>query len=180
MRASKAKYQLRQIMLAIAVLAGLFAALRVTGTVALVVIVVIIVAVVISLPILLAAPGRRLRAAVWVSSVYPFVILALLHITRLIAWCVLGHPPRPHADDPQRLSPIVNVVRVVTLILLAVGTPLIWLVYVPALIIVANISRKGMRPGEGVLQLLVLLGAWSASFAIAWWDPGRVLEWCFH
>jgi hypothetical protein len=26
-----------------------------------------------------------------------------------------------------------------------------------------------MRPGEGILQLLVLLSAWSASLGIAWW-----------
>jgi hypothetical protein len=178
MRPSRARYQLWQIMLAIAILAGLFAVLSVPGAVALAV--VTVVTAVISLPFLLAGPGRRLRAAAWISSAYPFVILVSLHVTWLAAWCILGHAPRPYTDDPDRLGLIVTVARCVTLILLVVGTPLIWFVYVPAIIVVANVSRRGMRPGEGLLRLLVLLGAWLVSFAVAWWDPAEVLRWFSH
>ena len=66
MRASKARYRLWQVMLAVAILAGLFAVFGVIGSIS-----VAVVLGVIFLPILLAGPGRRLRAAAWVGSIYP-------------------------------------------------------------------------------------------------------------
>ena len=89
-------------MLAIAVLAGLFAAFGVIGAIELVV--------VLGgpfLPILFAAPGRRLRVAVWVSSLYPFLILASFYATWLTAWWILGHRPRPSFDDPKLIGSVV-------------------------------------------------------------------------
>jgi hypothetical protein len=65
-------------MLAIAALGGLFAALKLTGAIALVVVVVIVAAVVVSLPVLLTAPGHRLRTALWVSSIYSFIIFRII------------------------------------------------------------------------------------------------------
>jgi hypothetical protein len=63
-------------MVAIAFVAGLFAAFGVTPTTALV-----IVAGVVSLPILLARPGRRLCVAAWVASICPLLPLFFLHAT---------------------------------------------------------------------------------------------------
>src|SRR5579885_1157347 len=101
MRPGKARYQLWQIMLTIGVLAGLFAAFGVA-----------VAAVIagISLPILLAGPGRRVRAMVWVASLYPLLILAALYATWFTAWCALGRPPRVALDDPLAISPIVDAV----------------------------------------------------------------------
>ena len=104
-------------MLAIAGLAGLFAGFGVivaTG--------VVIAVGVVSLPILLARPGGRLRAAVWVSSLYPFLILSSFYATWLTAWCVLGRRPRVYLDDPRDISPIVDAVGAAPYFLL-LGAP---------------------------------------------------------
>jgi hypothetical protein len=104
-------------MLAIAGLAGLFAVFGVIVATGVVIVVGVIV-----LPILLARPEGRLRAAVWVSSVYPFLILSSFYATWLTAWCVLGHRPRMYLDDPRDISPIVDMVRAVPY-LFVMGAP---------------------------------------------------------
>ena len=104
MRRSKTRYQLWQIMLAIAVLAGLFAGFGVTGGLA-----IAILSGVIVFPIRLAGQGSRLRAAAWVASLYPLLLLASLYGTWFTAWVVLGHRPRSSLDDPKFISPVVEV-----------------------------------------------------------------------
>ncbi len=144
MRVFKARYQLRQIMLAIAVLAGLFAAFGVIGAIELVVVLGSPF-----LPILLAAPGRRLRAAVWVTSLYPFLILACFYATWLTAWWILGHRPRPSLDDPQMISPVVLVVGSAPSILLSFGTPLAWFVCAPSYWLWSTGISRTRRPRSG-------------------------------
>jgi hypothetical protein len=174
MRTSKAKYRLWQIMLAIAVLAGLFAAFGVTFATTIVFMIGMI-----SLPLLLAGPGRRVQAMVWISSTYPFLILTFLYATWLAAWCVLGHSPRPYWDDPDRLSPIVNGVGAVSLILLTVGTPLIWFLCAPLIIagVYWNMAQWKTSPWKGALQVLAPACAWLSGYAILEWDPYHVLTW---
>lgn len=174
MRPSKTRYQLWQVMLAIAVLAGLFAAFGVIGAVQLVVVIGVPF-----LPIYLAPPGRRLRTLVWVSSIYPLLILSSFYATWLTAWCVLGHPPRPYTDDPDRLGSIVRMVRGVPFLLLTVGTPLIGFIGAPLIIagVYWNMAQRRTSPWNGALQILAPPCAWLSAYAILQWDPGRVLVW---
>ena len=136
-------------MLAIAGLAGLFAGFRMAGMVGAVAMVV--VTGVIVLPILLAASGRRLRAAVWVSSIYPVLILSSLYATWLTAWCVLGHRPRAFTDDPDHLDPIVNMVRALPFFFL-LEAPLIWFVCAPLMLGVVcwNMAQRKTSPRKGL------------------------------
>jgi TRAP-type mannitol/chloroaromatic compound transport system permease large subunit len=162
-------------MLAIAVLAGLFAGFGVivaTG--------VVIVISVVSLPILLARPGGRLRAAVWVSSIYPSLILSSFYATWLTAWCVRGHRPRVYLDDPRDISPIVDAVGAAPYFLL-LGAPLIWFVCAPLILAVVywNMAQRKTSPREGALQLLTPVGAWLLAYAILRCDPGDVIMWYF-
>jgi hypothetical protein len=172
----KARYRLWQIMLAIAVLAGLFAALGVIGAVG-----IVVVSCVVFLPILLAAPGRRLRAAVWITSIYPYLILSSFYATWLAAWCALGHRPRVSLDDPKYIGPVVDAVGAVPVILAEFGIPLIWFVCAPVMFAVSywNMAQKKTPPWNGTLQLLVPLFAWLSAYAILRGDPGWVIEWYF-
>ncbi len=170
MRPGKARYQLWQIMLTIGVLAGLFAAFGVA-----------VAAVIagISLPILLAGPGRRVRAMVWVASLYPFLILAALYATWFTAWSVLGHAPRAYTDDPDRLNPVVNTVRGVGVLLTVAGALLIWFVYAPLILAIANwnMTQRKTPVGKGMMQLLIPVFAWLSANALIRWDPCDVLTW---
>jgi hypothetical protein len=170
MRPTKARYQLWQVMLAIAVLAGLFAVFGVAGAVVIGMIV---------LPILLAGPGRRVRTMVWISSIYPFLILSAFYATWLTAWCILGHRPRVNLDDPKYISPIVDVVSAGPFILAGFGTPLIWFGCAPLILagVYWNMAQRRIPPRRGALQLLVPLFAWLWAYAILLWDPADVLNW---
>jgi hypothetical protein len=161
-------------MLAIAVLAGLFAAFGVFGAVAIVIVIGVIL-----LPILLAGPGHRLRAMVWVSSIYPFLILSSFYATWLTAWCVLGHPPRPYTDDPHRLGPSVHVIRSMTGSLIMAGVPLIWFVHAPLTLAILywNMAQRKTPVGKGIMQLLIPPLAWLSAYAVLKWDPGHVGTW---
>src|SRR6185437_7208112 len=130
MRPSKARYHLWQLMLTMAVLAVLFAAFGWIAAVA-------IFMVAIVLPIPLAAPGCKLRAMVWVASIYPFLILSSLYATWLTAWCGLGHAPRVFFDAPAGLNAIVEAMGAVVFLLTVAGAPLIWFVYAPLIHAVA-------------------------------------------
>jgi hypothetical protein len=121
----EAKYKLWHIMLAIAAIAGLFAKYGVILTFG-----VLLAASACLLPICLARPGRRLRAAAWVCSLYPLFIIGSLYATWLAAWCVLGHQPRVSLDDPKYISPIVDVPFALTWAFVF-GTPLVLFVSVP-------------------------------------------------
>jgi hypothetical protein len=164
------KPRLWQIMLAVAVLAGLFA---VFGVIEAVVIAAIF------LPILLAGPGRRLSVAVWVAAIYPVLIAASLYATWITAWCVLGHRPRVSLDDPKSISPIVDVVGAAPDILLEVGIPVIWFALAPALLAVLgwNTAKKRLSPRQGALHVLIPVCAWFATYVFLLCDPGWVVMW---
>jgi hypothetical protein len=103
MRFPKVRYQLWQIMLAVAVLAGLLAVFGLTGALANVILIGVI-----SPPILFARPGHRLRATAWVAGVYPLLSLASLYATWSIARLVLGRTPDPSFHHPRFIDPIVE------------------------------------------------------------------------
>jgi hypothetical protein len=176
MRPGKARYQLWQSMLAIAVLAGLFAAFGVTGGVA-----IGIVAGVILLPILRARPGHRLRAAVWVSSLYPLLIVFSLYATWFTAWVVLGHRPRSSLDDPKFISPIVDVPYISTFVLM-LGAPFSlissWLLML--FYIAQNNEWRPELPGRRAALIFVPILVWILVFAIGGsglFGIGYITEW---
>jgi hypothetical protein len=176
MRASKARYQLWQIMLAIAVLAGLFAIFGVAVEAGIVVVFSIVF-----LPILLVAPGHRVRAAAWISSIYPLLLLSSLYATWFTAWCVLGHRPRSSLDDPKYISSIVEV-PYVSAFLLLYGSISAFLVCPPLAIahVADRISRRRIGPWKGAAWMLVPLSAWLSFLAILRWDllmVGSIIGW---
>ncbi len=162
MRTSKARYQLWQIMMAIAVIAGLFAAFGVTGAAAVVIVVGAIV-----LPIVLAGPGRRLRAAAWASSLYPLLLPVSLDATWFTAWLVLGHRPRSSLDDPKFISPLVEVPYASTYLCL-MSMPLSLVVSIPLMLahVGRSIWRERILPGKAAALFLTPVLVWLSVFAI--------------
>jgi hypothetical protein len=168
-------------MLAIAVLAGLFAlfaTLGVTSATAIIIVVGVIV-----LPILLARPGYRICAAAWVSSLYPLLLLFSLYATWFTAWLVLGHRPRSSLDDPKLISPLVEVPYKMTYLLMQ-SSPfslrasiLLMLVHV-----VHSIWRRKILPGRVAALMLAPVLVWLSVFTILDWGLfgiGNILVWYF-
>src|SRR5262245_46235761 len=50
-----------------------------------------------------------LSVAAWLAAFYPGLVLLSLYVTWLIAWYLLGHPPRIYLDDPNFIHPFVNI-----------------------------------------------------------------------
>jgi hypothetical protein len=182
-RPTKARYQLWQIMLAIAVLAGLFAVFGVTGATAIVVLTGVLLT-----PILLAGSGRKLRAAAWVASLYPLFLLASLYATWFTAWLVLGHRPLAFYDAPRKLISPVFQVPYSSTILLVVGTPFSLLLGISLALAetVQSVRQRKRRPSQAAARMLtwilVTLLLWAALFVILSWDllnAGYIFMWFF-
>jgi hypothetical protein len=166
MRTAGPKYQIWQIMLAIAVIAGLLAIFGVTGAVVVLVVISALVP-----PILQAAPGRRLCATAWVCSLYPVLLLCSLYSTWFTAWWVLGNRPRMSLDDPKFISPIVQMPHDATFLLL-LGSPFALLVCIPLVLswVVQCVRRDGFRLSKATAQVMIPVSAWQALIVISRWN----------
>src|SRR5438045_839474 len=118
MHSVKTKYKLWHIMMAVAVLAGLFAVCGVIDGIG-----VLIAISAVLLPVVMASPARRLDVAAWVASLYPVLLLSFLYTTWLTAWYILGHRPSS-LDNPKHIGLIVYVPFVSTMTLVVGLFPL--------------------------------------------------------
>src|SRR4051812_3648070 len=66
------------------------------------------------------AVGRIPRLLLLSAWAYPLLLVAGFYGTWVIAWLVLGHPPRPSLDDPKSISAVVDVPYVATALLLLI------------------------------------------------------------
>jgi hypothetical protein len=155
-------------MIAVAIIAVLFAWLDIWDVVALVGIG--LLGLVVIIPAVIASPGRRLVAASWASSIQPAVVVFYLYATWAAAWCVLGHRPRPSLDDPKFISPIVAVPYVMFAASWTFGS-ILWFSNGLWLSTVCLVRRKNIGP------LLFLPLAWLAALLALLWDPLGVLYW---
>jgi hypothetical protein len=163
-------------MLAVAILAGLFAVFGVIGSIS-----VAVVLGVIFLPILLAGPGRRLRAAAWVGSIYPLFLPCSLYATWFTAWLVLGHRPRSSLDDPKFISPLVDIPYAFTF-LFGMSMPFSLFVSISLMLayVAQGIERKRMSPWRGAALMFVPVATWLSVWAIlgrGLLGTGYIIEW---
>jgi len=170
------KFKIWQIMLATAVFACLFAAgrfscapeigaaLLIAGT-----------------PIAMAGRGRRLRAASWVCSLYPLLVLGSVYAVWFTAWCILGHRPRISVDDPKRLgSTIVVPIRLCGALIL--GLPIAFVLVGPLALAhdVQCFRKDGLRENRTVVRLLTPLIVWLGVCGIVWlqlFGLAEIFEW---
>jgi hypothetical protein len=100
-------------------------------------------------------------------------VVAALYGEWLLAWLVLGHPPRPSLDDPKGV-PGSSWMHVVT------ALALLGMVPAAAAALALNVAHLlTARPSavRGVARLVALFGLWLAVFALLRWDPWRVVYW---
>ena len=165
MRFPHLRFTIGRLMVAVAVIAVLLAWLDVRAAFALVGLGLVVI-----IPAAIASPGRRLEAASWASSLQPAVVLFYLYATWAAAWCMLGHCPRPSLDDPESISPVVDVPYVMFAFSFFFG----WVICACTgllLTAVCYARRSNIRP------LLALPFAWLAGYLALRWDPLGVLDW---
>ena len=167
MRVPSVQFTIGRLMVGVAVIAVLLAWLDVGIAIALVGLGLVVI-----IPAVRAAPGSRLEAASWASSLQPAVVLFYLYATWATAWCVLGHPPRPSLDDPKFISPIVDAPYVMFAFSLFFGS-MVCACTGLLLSAVCLARRRNARP------LLALPFAWLAGYLALGWDPLGVLYWWF-
>jgi hypothetical protein len=104
---------------------------------------------------------------------YPLLVLGAFHLTWIIAWCVLGHPPRPMRDDPKNIHALFFILYVIPGLLLALSPGVL-------LIAIGGEIIDGGRRGQGLFSLLrlgLVLLVCGAAVVYLRWDPLRVVEW---
>jgi hypothetical protein len=124
------------------------------------------------------APVSKSRWPAVLSAVaiaYPLLPLAALYAEWLLAWYVLGHPPRPHLDDPKYIA----------------GSswmhPFFGLAYIgitPMFLVCLGLNAhyaftRQLRWQDLVPRVSAFVLLWVGALALLAWDPGRVLYWWF-
>jgi hypothetical protein len=176
MRLVSPKYKIWQIMLATAIVACLFAAFRMARAPE---ISAAIFAV--TLPIVLACRGRKIRAAAWVCSLYPLYILGSFYAVWLTAWCVLGHRPLVGLDDPDHISRLVQVpIKLNEAFIM--GLPVALVLVVPLVLIhdVRSFRSEGVHPNKTVARWVIPALVWLGVLCIAWFrlfGVAEILDW---
>jgi hypothetical protein len=158
------RFTIGRLMVAVAVIAVLFALLDPRAVLAL-----IGLALAVIIPAAIAPPRRRIEAASWGSLLQPAIMLLYLYATWATAWCVLGHCPRPSLDDPKYISPIVEVPFVMFAFSLFYG----WVICVCTGLLLTAICiarRSTFFP-------LAVPFAWLAGYLALMLDPLGVLNW---
>ena len=167
MKLPRVRFTIGRLMAAVAVIAIPLALVDVRAALALAGLSLVVIS-----PAAIAPPGRRLEAASWASSLQPAVILLYLYATWATAWCVLGHCPRRSLDDPNSISPVVEVPYVMFAYSVFFG----WVICICTGLLLTTVCcarRSNFRP------LLALPFAWLAFYFILLWDPLGVLYWCW-
>jgi hypothetical protein len=155
--------RLWHIMLAIAVIAGLFAAFGVIGTIAILMVGSVLVG-----PVILARPGYKFPAFAWVATLYPLLLVASIYATWFTAWIVLGHQPRMSLDDPKFISPIGDVPLTATYLLM-LGAPgaFVLCVLIALAFVAQGVGRDGVHPAKACARLLAPVVSWVSPFLLS-------------
>jgi hypothetical protein len=170
------KFKIWQIMLATAMFACLFAAGRFSYAPE-----ICAAFLVTGIPIAMAGRGRRLRAASWICSLYPLLVLGSFYAVWLTAWCMLGHRPRISVDDPKGLGPTV-IAPIKLCGGLILGLPIAFVLLGPLVLAhdVQSFRADGLHENRTVTRLLIPLIVWLGVCGIVWlrlFGLTEIFEW---
>jgi len=115
---------------------------------------------------------RPLALAADLAVAYPLVAVGVLYVEWVVAWVVLGHPPRVSIDDPKEI-PELSWLNLVTTLALLVLIP----AGCAAIVLVGLHAIYAERRHRLVAQVVGLLTLWPGAFVLLRWDPLRVMEW---
>lgn len=121
-------------------------------------------------------PSRAVAFIAYLLALYPLVVLALLYGEWLLAWWMLGHPPRPSLDDPKSIA-VASQMHLLTALALMSLLPAGWGAVVAT--VVDALSQRLPRRSL-LIRAACLLAPWMGTFILLRSDPGRVLYWWFH
>lgn len=114
-----------------------------------------------------------LRAVPFVGAAYPPLVLTSGYGEWLLAWCLLGHPPRISYDDPKGIAGS-NVLHLVTFMVMQMRVPVASLTLA---LLPSALRRTALGRGQQALVGVAMLIIWFGVFLFLRWDPGRVWEW---
>ena len=111
---------------------------------------------------------RRLDWLIWMFTLLPAVSV---YLSWIVAWIVLGHPPRPSLDDPTQIGPAVSAfyflsgLFLISIPLLAIAGP------------VVQLSNSGRKLFVRAIYSFVSLLITTATIVLFRWDPLHVMYW---
>lgn len=116
----------------------------------------------------------KMRIGLAITVCYPWLWLASVYVTWLVARLSLGRDPRPLLDDPKNIVGAVSTVHAVSVALLM---PLLPLGFASVV--------TGAWLGASRRLHWNAVGAWLSALVVSWFfaliygrmDPGRVLAW---
>ena len=121
------------------------------------------------------------RATFWVCAGYPWLVLALLYLTWLVAWGTLGHPPIPSRNDPFQISNFVSILGQATYILvLGWPVPLLGaggMAFLEAFDLIARLQPGPTRSTGITFLILAPIFLWLGAVILYGLDPVHAMNW---
>lgn len=116
----------------------------------------------------------KLRIAMALSVCYPWLWLASVYVTWVVARVVLGRFPRPLLDDPKNIVGAVSTVHAISVALLM---PLLPLGFASVVVGVWLGASRRLHWNAVGTWLSVLVLSWLFAVIYGRMDPGHVLAW---
>lgn len=121
----------------------------------------------------------RLKIAAWLLLyLYPLCLAGSFYAAWIVAWLVLGHPPRPMLDDPKSIGGVMVVVYLIPGLLL-VAMPALAPLGLAASFFCPICPRGRLRWLQKTALAILYIALCAIVLLMLRADPGRVVEWWF-
>jgi hypothetical protein len=121
------------------------------------------------------SPDRRIERLIdllhLAAVAYPLLLVGQYYGCWLLAWAILGRPPRPSWDDPKE---VLGWIYGIAGLLVPLMPPALF----EALgSITLRLARSRSAPARQTALALLTISLWIGGWALLRWDPWRVVEW---
>jgi hypothetical protein len=105
------------------------------------------------------------------AMAYPMLLVGQFYGCWLLAWAMLGRPPRPSWDDPKDVLGWIYGIAGLLVPLMPAA------LFAALCSITLRLARSRSGPVKQIALVLLTLTLWISGWALLRWDPWRVVEW---